>query len=244
MQSREYDRLYQAEDRHWWFRALRLFITRLLPKPELGLLALDVGCGTGGLMKTLLEVGYRPIGLDFSVDALRFASRRENNGLIRTNASDLPFIPIFDLVISIDLLEVETVDPTRLVAEAIRVLKPGGYGLFVMAAHQWLLSEHDRAVNSVRRFNLPRIKALFTDSGTKITKASYLFFTLFPLIALRKLFNPSREHKGVEASSDVSVPPVPINATLYGLCWLEAQLLSVWNMPMGSSVVVVVRKDG
>jgi len=241
MQPREYARLYQAEGRLWWFRALRLYIRRLLPKPRLGLLVLDVGCGTGGLLETLLNMGYRTIGLDFSVVALQYASRRENNGLVRANAIKQPFAPVFDLVISIDLLEVETVDPTLLVAEALRVLKPGGYGLFVMAAHQWLMSEHDRAVNSVRRFNLNQMKALFTVPEIKIMRASYLFFILFPLIALRKLFRPTRGPN--EAGSDVRVPPTPINALLYGLCWLEDQLLPVWNMPIGSSVVVLVRKD-
>lgn len=241
MQLREYARLYQAEGRLWWFRALRLYIRRLLPKSKPGLLVLDVGCGTGGLLKTLLSMGYRPIGLDFSVSALQYASRRENNGLVRANAIKQPFAQVFDLVISIDLLEVETVDPPLLVTEALRVLKPGGYGLFVMAAHQWLMSEHDRAVNSVRRFNLTQMEALFTISGTKITRASYLFFILFPLIVLRKLFRPVRDRK--EMGSDVRVPPAPINALLYGLCWLEDQLLSVWNMPIGSSVVVLVRKD-
>lgn len=243
MQKKEYDRLYHAEERLWWFRALHLFLLRLLPRSQPGLRALDLGCGTGGFLTKLTAAGYRSVGMDISATALQHAASRGHATLVQASANAIPFAPAFDLVVCVDVLEVATVDPAKLVSNALRVLKPGGYGLFVMAAHQWLLSEHDRAVNSVRRYNLSQLKSLFTSPSAKILRASYLFLFVFPLLALRKLLNPKRAGAG-EASSDISVPSPLINEPLFALCWLEAQLLRLVNLPMGSSVVVLVRKDG
>jgi SAM-dependent methyltransferase len=162
--------------------------------------------------------------------------------LAQASANALPFTTgAFDLVTCIDVLEVATVDPAALVNNALRVLRPGGHALFVMAAHQWLLSEHDRAVNSVRRFNLGQMRSLFSAQAVTIRRAGYLFFLLFPVVALRKLLN--RPQQGRQSSSDVSVPPMFINQPLYWLCWLEAQWLRVFNLPIGSSVMILVQKN-
>ncbi|MEX2160734.1 MAG: class I SAM-dependent methyltransferase [Anaerolineales bacterium] len=245
MRSEEYEHLSKAENRLWWFRAMRLFLARLLPpQPHGGASVLDIGCGTGGLLASLSSSAYRPIGLDFSAVALGYAGEKTNRGLVRASANHIPFKSAFDLVISVDVLEVGSVDPEKLAAGALRALKPGGHGLFVMAAHQWLLSEHDRAVNSVRRYNLSQMRSLFSASGARILRATYLFFLVFPLVALRKLINPSRKEDNRNPVSDVKIPPAVVNGPLYGICWLEAQLLSRLNMPIGSSVAVLVKKDG
>jgi SAM-dependent methyltransferase len=242
MQTSEYQRLHEAEDRLWWFRALHLFLRLLLPKTAGSSLALDIGCGTGGLLRRLAAWQVSPHGVDFSAAALQFARHRQAVPLAQASANALPFTTgAFDLVTCIDVLEVATVDPAALVRNALRVLRPGGYGLFVMAAHQWLLSEHDRAVNSVRRFNLGQMRSLFSAEAVTIRRASYLFFLLFPVVALRKLLN--RPQQGGQSSSDVSVPPMFINQPLYWLCWLEAQWLRVFNLPIGSSVMILVQKN-
>jgi ubiquinone/menaquinone biosynthesis C-methylase UbiE len=204
-------------------------------------LALDVGCGTGIFMEKLAKSGYRTIGLDFSKTALKFASYRLNGGLVLANAMHLPFRSVFDLVLSIDLLEVDNVDPKKLVGQVVRTMKPEGFGLFVMASHQWLLSEHDRAVHSVRRFNMSQLLGLFAGRPVTIIRATYLFSFLFPLIALHKLSNPSKE-SDKPAASDLRMPHPFINTLLYLVCWLENHVLSLINLPIGSSVAILVRK--
>ncbi len=241
MQAQEYARLDRAEGRLWWFRALRLFLRRLLPAVQRGRRAFDIGCGTGGLLREL-AADYETVGIDLSAIALDFASQRLAGGLAQASANQLPFCSeAFDLVTCVDLLEVASVQPELLVAEALRVLKPGGHGLFVMAAHQWLLSEHDRAVNSVRRYNLGQLQTLFIRPGIEIKRATYLFFLLFPFIALRKLLNRPRDPV-LPSISDVNIPPAIVNTSLLAICWLEAKLLGFINFPMGSSALIVVEK--
>ncbi|MCL5428213.1 MAG: class I SAM-dependent methyltransferase [Chloroflexi bacterium] len=247
MEALEYERLYAAEEKLWWFRAMHTFITRILPEQSKrhNLLALDIGCGTGLLVDKLTSQGYRAMGLDSSPIALSYAARRDSKGLVRANANCLPFASAFDVVVTVDVLEVEHVNPQGLVNGALRALKPGGLGLFVMAAHQRLLSEHDRAVGSVRRYNLAQLKNLLARPGITILRATYLFFFLFPILAARKLLNPTRG--GAQDSptrSDVNLLPAVINEPLFWLCLLEARLLSVFNLPMGSSALVLLRKDG
>ncbi len=241
MQSGEYRRLYAAEERLWWFRALHAAVLNLLPRAS-GQRVLEIGCGTGGLVHKLRCAGYHPIGIDFAAEAIAFTHARADGPVARASANQLPFASnSFDLVTCIDVLEVGTVHPQHVVTNALRVLRPGGQALFLMAAHQWLFSEHDRAVNSVRRFNAGQLRALFAGQPARILRSSYLFLLLFPLVVLRKVLNKPKTGASL---SDVEVPHIWVNEPLYWLSWLEAQWLRFSSLPMGSSVLVLVKKNG
>lgn len=239
MRPSEYQKLYAAETNMWWFRSLHKFVFRLLPHGQKAPV-LDIGCGTGGLLSKFTEAEYPATGVDYSADGLAFAKKRLPN-LVRGSANALPFVSFFDRVVCIDVLEVSTVNPEELIRNAVRVLKPGGYGLFIMAAHQWLLSEHDRAVDSVRRYDLTQMEALFASEDVAIVRSTYLFLSIFPLLALRKLLNKRKTSK--EPESDVSTPISLVNELLYFVCSIEALLLRWVSLPIGSSAAVVVRKS-
>jgi SAM-dependent methyltransferase len=243
MQKREYDALFEAEEKVWWFQAMYLFLGKILrPHIRGQKFALDVGCGTGGLIKELVGQGHKVIGLDYSLIGLKLAKQRQNSGLLQADGNKIPFRNNFDLIVCIDVLELGAILPQSLVDGALRALKPGGHALFVAAAHQWLLSEHDRAVNSTRRYNLTQLRQLFSKPNVKILRSSYLFLFLFPLVAVRKLLNPPQTTPIEESKSDVALFPGIVNTALYAICWLEAQLLTVLNMPIGSSALILVQK--
>lgn len=243
MQKREYEVLFEAEESVWWFRAMHLFLGKIL-RPHLHdqRFALDVGCGTGGLIKELVGQGFSVVGLDYSSIGLEMAKQRLNSGLLRADGNKIPFRKNFDLVVCVDVLELGGIDPQSLVDGTLRALKPGGYAIFVAAAHQWLLSEHDRVVNSTRRYTLTQLRQLFSRPDVKILRSTYLFLFLFPLVALRKLFNPPQKTPIEESKSDVTLFPGVINTILYAICWLEANLLTVFNLPIGSSALILVQK--
>ncbi len=245
MHKREYEALFEAEEKVWWFRAMYLFLEKVLrAQLEEQKFALDVGCGTGGLIKELVGRGHSVVGLDYSLIGLDMAKRRPNQGLLQADGNKIPFRKNFDLVVCVDVLELGGIDPQSLVDGALRALKPGGYALFVAAAHQWLLSEHDRVVNSTRRYNLKRLRQLFSKPNVKILRSTYLFIFLFPLVALRRLLNPPQDTPVEQSKSDVAISPGIVNGVLYAICWIEAQLLSVFNMPIGSSALILVQKLG
>ncbi len=95
---------------------------------------LDLGCGTGTLGEQLDERGIAWVGIDRSLEQLKFAKGL----LLRGDATRLPFADeTFDAVAALYMLY-HFDSPTVPMREALRVLKPGG--LFVCCApsrHNW-----------------------------------------------------------------------------------------------------------
>lgn len=91
---------------------------------------LDVGCGAGFLSNALAEDGFETVGIDLSNSSLEIARQTGKAHYIQANAYSLPFPKAsFDAVCAMDILEHVEV-PSLLVAEAARVLKPGGLFFF------------------------------------------------------------------------------------------------------------------
>jgi len=107
---------------HWLARARGALIP---PAPAGGgAELLDVGCG-GGLLAPHVPAGYRHVGVDLQSSALAVAAE---HGIepVRADAADLPFADgRFDVVVAGEVLEHVT-DLEGVVAEALRVLRPGG----------------------------------------------------------------------------------------------------------------------
>jgi 2-polyprenyl-6-hydroxyphenyl methylase/3-demethylubiquinone-9 3-methyltransferase len=104
---------------HWLARAR----ARLVP-PGGGEL-LDIGCGGGLLAPHLRGLGYRHVGVDLTASALEVAAEHGVEP-VRADAADLPFEDgRFDVVVAGEVLEHVT-DLEAVVAEATRVLRPGG----------------------------------------------------------------------------------------------------------------------
>jgi ubiquinone/menaquinone biosynthesis C-methylase UbiE len=90
---------------------------------------LDLGCGTGIAIPSLLERGWRVVGVDLSGDQLRIARQRAGPPgavLVAADATALPFADCsFDAVASV-LTHTDFDDPEAAFAEAARVLRTGG----------------------------------------------------------------------------------------------------------------------
>jgi SAM-dependent methyltransferase len=109
-----------------WFEPVLLpALLELLPPP--GRRALELGCGEGRVARAH-ERGYRVVGVDTSKGAIAAAEGVE---ALVADAADLPFEDgAFDLVYAfMSLLNVDELD--RAVAEAARVLEPGGAFCFL-----------------------------------------------------------------------------------------------------------------
>lgn len=94
---------------------------------------LDLGCGAGFLANHLAELGHEVTGLDASAEALLVAAEHDPQRTVRYvqgDALELPFATgSFDVVCAMDFLE--HVEPRgRVIAEAARMLAPGGMFFF------------------------------------------------------------------------------------------------------------------
>ncbi|WP_238015371.1 methyltransferase domain-containing protein [Dactylosporangium sp. AC04546] len=108
---------------HWLARAR----ANLIPPAERdGAVLLDLGCGGGLLAPHVAGKGYRHVGVDLVVSGLEQAAA---HGVVpvRADATRLPFADAsVDVVSAGELLE-HVPDVPGVIAEACRVLRPGGW---------------------------------------------------------------------------------------------------------------------
>lgn len=102
---------------------------------------LDLGCGAGFLANYLAERGHVVTGIDTLPENLYVAKLYDRSRAVRYRVGDACALPFedgsFDVVCAMDLLE-HVEDADRLIAEASRVLAPGGMLFFHTFDRNWL----------------------------------------------------------------------------------------------------------
>lgn len=249
MEFEEYKIMYEAEDRHWWYRGLRgaiFTMLRLDKLKERDPAVLDAGCGTGGMLVAFRDAGFRNVqGFDFSEAALHFCRERGLDNVRQGSITDIPFPDsAFDVAISCDVLNDAGIpDDNIALRELFRVLRPGGRLFLNLPALRLLSSEHDRATSIVRRYTTKVINAKLRAAGFEIRRSTYRNMLLFPVILMVRLLRREKpEDLEKPARSDIVVPPAPVNAVLSLVMALETLLIGRLNLPIGSSVSVVAVK--
>ena len=146
---------------------------------------LDVGCGTGVNFAWLNQFG-EVMGADTSELAITIANRKGTAVLGR--AEDLPFEDnTLDLVTAFDVLE-HIADEKRVLGEWGRVLRPRGLLFVSVPAYQWLFGPHDRALEHLRRYNVPQLKRILSDNDFNVIFASHFFALTFPIFLLQRFW--------------------------------------------------------
>jgi SAM-dependent methyltransferase len=127
---------------------------------------LDVGCGTGWLGQHFPNY----TGIDGSADAVAAAHEKGREIVHGDVEEPLPFADAsFDGVVLKDLLE-HVREPTSVVAEALRVLRPGGR-VFASSpdAQRWVWDDYTHR----RPFTRKAFRLLFRDAGFEVEQVGY-----------------------------------------------------------------------
>lgn len=239
MQTEEYARLFEHEDRYWWFVGRRRLALRLLEAAlAQGSRVLDLGCGTGAVLAEVSQ-RYEASGLDRSELALAFSAKRGLRRLVLGDGSCLPFAAgVFDGIVALDIFEHIEDDRTAF-AEAFRVLSPGGALVLSVPAFRWLWGPHDVALMHQRRYRLRQVVCELESAGFVVEHSSYSVFLLFPAVMLVRLRDKLRR-----GPAKVDLPPVPdwLNRLLIRVQDWEGRWCVRRRLPWGSSVVAVARK--
>jgi SAM-dependent methyltransferase len=234
MRADDYADLYAVEGDLWWFVGMRAITAALLDAvcaPGGHRLVLDAGCGTGANLAWLARYagGGRVVGVDLAASALRFCRERRHPDLAQASVTDLPFADdAFDLLTSFDVLGhlIGASADQRALREIRRVLRPGGIAFIRVAAYEWMRSDHDDALGTLRRYTLGDVTAAIERAGLRVVRATYANSVLLPVAATRRLV---LKRIGLAArGSDVKpFPPAArwLNRAFSGALHLEARLL-------------------
>jgi SAM-dependent methyltransferase len=127
---------------------------------------LDLGCGTGWIADHFADY----TGVDGSTEAVQAAAAKGRNVTLGDVDRPLPFPDgAFGGVVLKDLLE-HVADPVALVAEARRVLAPGGR-VFASSpdAQRWVWDDYTHR----RPFTRKAFRLLFRDGGFDVERVGY-----------------------------------------------------------------------
>ena len=246
MKKEEYVTMYETEEEHWWFKGKRKIVFSQLEKhlhSKKNLKILDIGCGTGMMMKNFQRYG-KVNGIDIETTALNFCHKRGLTNIAQADIESLPFRNNnFDVVSIFDVLYHKGIkNDVKALKEIFRTLKASGIIILTDSADMKLWSRHDIAAHARERYTLATLSSRMKTAGFKILKMSYFNTILYPLVFIvRKLDNMSNKNKPVKSNIKKTNPI--LNSILYLILAFEGFLLKFLNFPFGVSIFVIAKKN-
>ncbi len=233
----------ELEDVHWWFVTRRLLVmetVRRLASDDPSRIV-EVGCGTGGTLRSLARAypSASIVGIDPDEQALALA-RASGCAVAPGSFDELP-LPDgqVDLLLALDVIE-HLRDDDRALAEARRVLRPGGGLVLTVPALPCLWSPHDDVNGHVRRYRSLELAQRILHAGLHLERLTYFNTLLLPLAVVERAV---LKRLGRRASFGLRTPPRPMNAVLRTIFELEAPLLSRTDLPLGLSLLALARRS-
>ena len=251
-----FSELARIENKHFWFRTrnrviatLTEQITRNLPD---GYRVLEVGCGTGNVLRALEQACPRGIviGMDLFAEGLAFARTRTSCPLVQGNLEQPGFGVQFDLIGAFDVVE-HLSDDLQVFRSIHSMLKPGGLLLLTVPAHQTLWSYFDEASHHCRRYEPADLHRKLNETGYKVEFLSQFMASTYPLLWLVRRIGSVRRRTGRSNSAETNrarslqelrIVPM-LNGLLTFMLKLETRFIkSRFVLPFGSSLIVAARR--
>lgn len=248
--------LFAIEERHFWFharsRVVASLVNSITPRFPPGYRVLEVGCGTGYMLRVLERCCHSGIivGMDLFSDGLRYARERTNCDLVVGDVHALPFVPQrFHLVGLFDVLE-HFPDDSQILVDLSEILAPEGVLMLTVQAHPSLWSYFDEASHHSRRYTLTELESKLVGTGYQIEYLTQWMMSLFPLVWLGRRVVASLDRCSVGsanrvdklASRELRVVPV-FNDLMSMLLALEERLIARRRrLPIGTSLLAIARK--
>lgn len=233
-----YDRMAELDERHWWYRARREVLAKLIERkvPLRGdARILEVGCGTGHNLKMLERFGSVD-GIEIDPEARAHAEKRLGRKVGSAPLPDLPEIPrsSYDLVAALDVVE-HIEDDEAAIAGLASCIKRGGKLLITVPAHQWMWSAHDELNHHKRRYSKAALAKLIEGSPLRLDSIGYFNSLLFPLAVGARLAAKMTGGGG----GDDRLPPRPVNYAFERVFAAEGRLIGTVPLPPGLSLFAV-----
>lgn len=234
-----YEDMYETESHHFWHKAKREYVGKMIREyaKQNAKNILDIGCGTGKNMEELSKMGT-VFGVDSSDEALGFCTKRGLSNLKKGFAEKVSYESgQFDVVTILDVLE--HVNDREAVTEMERVLKKKGIAIITVPAFPWLWSRWDEVLGHKKRYTKETLLTLFNEKKWEVKKISYIHsFLVVPTLIIRAIKTKQKK----EYTSDFQLMNPFINGILHSISLLEQMVVTRYDMPFGTSLLCVIQK--
>jgi len=227
----------QIDGHSWWYSTRNEIFLRAFHDIDLDGAIWEIGCGTGVVARSLVQVGHRVVGVEPS---LAGASVARDSGIsvfvstleqLQLPDSSLGAIGLFDVLEHVD-------ERSVLLSEVHRVLRSKGIFLISVPALPWLWSTFDIEERHHLRYTRKTLRVELESSGFEILRSGYFFtLTVIPLFFLRAL--PYRLGLQVKLHDNAAVAA---SGGRLGKLLAAIEKFLAFRTPFGSSLLVVARK--
>jgi SAM-dependent methyltransferase len=245
------DDFVKIENEHFWYTSRRKAVTSLLSRftkltsQGEGTRGVEIGCGTGGMQETLSQFCHELIGVEPFENAARVARLRNSKfTIVQTEGEKFlaEHPESFELIATFDVLE-HLEDDMGMLRQMHSALVPGGSLVITVPASKILWSSYDLFDQHWRRYERTDLQQKLEEAGFSVSRISYLFMCLFPVVYLVRKFRDILALKASEQNTDlIKMPSKLVNSLLKGIFNLEIELMKHISLPIGSSLVCIASK--
>lgn len=242
----EYHWMAGTEQSLWWYRCLHTLAGNALMAHcgARDIRVLDAGCGTGGLMQHLNEIGFRHVeGFDISPWAVDACHARGLVAQIEDLRNLHHHTTRWDAIVSNDTLcFFAPAERFAIVQSMAHRLNPEGLLILNVPALSVFRGRHDSAVGIVHRSSRSELKQSLEAAGLQILQLRFWPFLLSPVVLAVRLIDRFAARLGYPGPRpETRIPPRRINNGLQHV--VQWELRHLQNPPWGSSLFAVASKS-
>ena len=230
----------ELEKTHWWFVVRRSLVLdqarRWAPRPVARVL--EVGCGTGATLRGLALLFPRAgvTGVEPVASAQQVAAAAGCDVVLGSFERLPAATGSVDMLLALDVLE-HLDDEAAGLAEAARVLRPGGRLLVTVPALPSIWGPHDEVNHHRRRYTRAMLCDRIIGAGFRVERVTSFNTLLLPLAWVERSVARRRRRPAVVAQ------PAPfVNAALRRVFAMELPLLRTFDLPIGLSLLLVASR--
>jgi len=203
---------------------------------------LEIGPGSGYMMRYLIKNGYRIDCADNIIKTLKRCEGEDHYGLYQFDIMEHPFREEYDVVLLFDVLE-HAEDDLSFLKRIWLMLKPKGKIILTVPALMQLWSEWDEKSGHKRRYSSENLEKVIEGAGFKVQEVKYFFFMTIPFIFAVRKFKDIIKYFGIRFGfgSEYNMPKY-VNAIMMSLMNIEDLLSKHIKYPLGSSIIMVAEK--
>jgi len=248
MDYKDFLKLGQTKDLHFWYKARKNLIYNLLNSIlkdyKQDRLILNLGCGTGTELEILEKFGQVYM-LDNNQNAIEIV-KKQGYKIILADVEKYNFQNNnYDAICCFDLLE-HLQNDQKVINNIFQALKKDGYFFFTIPAFQYIFSSHDIAMEHYHRYSKKDILKKLEIAGFKILKINYWNFILFPFIATIRIIKKCffiKLFKTSQCQSDMGKINKYLNKLLFLILNLENKFIfHNLSIPFGLTIYDIAKK--